>query len=425
MRKKILVRGPALTMSGYGEHTRFLLRSLRTREELFDIYLMPLHWGHTSWSIANDDERKWFDELTEKTVNYMGSGGQFDISAQVTIPNEWEKIAPVNIGVTAGIETNKVAPVWLEKSRVVDKIVTISEHSKTVYNNTAYLARNDETGQEFVVKNETPIEVVHYPVKDFVKPKKANLELEYDFNFLTVAQWGPRKNLENTIKWFAEEFIDQEVGLVVKTNLAKNCLMDREACFNNIKNLLSEYENRVCKVYLIHGHLTDEEMAGIYKHSKIKAYMTATHGEGFGLPIFEAAYYGLPIVAPDWSGHVDFLSAPSKKKENKLRPHYAKVDYELEPVPDEVIWQGVIEQGAQWCQPRQGSFKMKLREVHKNYSRFKSQATRLKKHVVENFSKEKQYEKFCNAIVEEDVVELEQWLQNMSIDQEEVVQVHE
>ena len=79
-----------------------------------------------------------------------------------------------------------------------------------------------------------------------------------------------------------------------------------------------------------------------------------------------------------------------KKNENKLRPHYAKVDYELEAVPDEVVWDGVIERGTQWCQPRQGSFKMKLREVYKNYARFKSQATKLKKYVTENFSKEKQ-----------------------------------
>ena len=38
-----------------------------------------------------------------------------DISLQITIPNEFEKMCPVNIGYTAGIETNKVAPIWLQK----------------------------------------------------------------------------------------------------------------------------------------------------------------------------------------------------------------------------------------------------------------------------------------------------------------------
>ena len=37
MRKKILLKGPLLTRSGYGEQARFALRSLRSRIDLFDI----------------------------------------------------------------------------------------------------------------------------------------------------------------------------------------------------------------------------------------------------------------------------------------------------------------------------------------------------------------------------------------------------
>ena len=41
MRKSVLVRGPALTQSGYGEHTRFVLRALRAQEDKFDIHVLP------------------------------------------------------------------------------------------------------------------------------------------------------------------------------------------------------------------------------------------------------------------------------------------------------------------------------------------------------------------------------------------------
>ena len=51
--KSVLVKGPALSHSGYGEHTRFILRSLRTRPDLFDIFLLNINWGQTSW-IAED-----------------------------------------------------------------------------------------------------------------------------------------------------------------------------------------------------------------------------------------------------------------------------------------------------------------------------------------------------------------------------------
>ena len=46
-----------------------------------------------------------------------------DISLQITIPNEFEKICPVNIGYTAGIETNKCAPEWLAKCNEIDKLL--------------------------------------------------------------------------------------------------------------------------------------------------------------------------------------------------------------------------------------------------------------------------------------------------------------
>ncbi len=57
----------------------------------------------------------------------------------------------------------------------------------------------------------------------------------------------------------------------------------------------------------------------IYRHPQIKAIVTTTHGEGFGLPLFEAAYNELPVVAPNWSGHVDFLYAPKKDKKGKVK----------------------------------------------------------------------------------------------------------
>ena len=43
MRKKIFVRGPVLTQSGYGEQARFALRSLRSQPDLFDVYIQLQH----------------------------------------------------------------------------------------------------------------------------------------------------------------------------------------------------------------------------------------------------------------------------------------------------------------------------------------------------------------------------------------------
>ena len=73
MKLKVLVKAPLLSQSGYGEHGRFVLRALKTREDLFDIYIQPLQWGKTSWvsEHSDDEERQWIDQTVEKTIGFI------------------------------------------------------------------------------------------------------------------------------------------------------------------------------------------------------------------------------------------------------------------------------------------------------------------------------------------------------------------
>ena len=94
MKKRIIVKGPALSRSGYGEQCRFALRSLRAHEEKFDIHIRNTNWGNTGWTHEDDEERKWLDEVLQKTAIYdnqtrdLPVTEQYDMSLQVTIPNE-------------------------------------------------------------------------------------------------------------------------------------------------------------------------------------------------------------------------------------------------------------------------------------------------------------------------------------------------
>jgi len=401
--KTVLVKGPALSRSGYGEQTRFALRALRAHEDRFNILLINIAWGKSGWINDNSEERDWLDHLLQKTQEHINRQLPIDIALQVTIPNEWEKMAPINVGYTAGIETTKVAPQWIEKSGLMDRIITISNHSKDVYNNTEYQGTVEQTGEQVLVKNKTPIEVVNYPVKD-LSQDEIDIDLDYDFNFLTVAQMGPRKNIPNTVKWFMEEFHDDEVGLIVKTNIANCSSIDQLHTHNSLLNAVKQFPEAKCKVYLLHGDLSLQQMNFLYAHPKVKAYVTHTHGEGFGIPIFEAAYHGVPVIAPSWSGQNDFLYAPvksGKQKKAKLRPLFCKVSYTLEQVSPEAVWNGVVQQDAQWCCPTEKSAKSTMRTVFTDYAKYLSMAKKLKNHVIENFTREQQYAKFANAVYTE------------------------
>lgn len=410
MKQTLLIRGPILSQSGYGEQTRFALRALRTREDVFDIYVLPTNWGQTGWVSLDNEERYWIDSKIKAAHLYTQSGGQFDISVQVTIPNEWENLAAINIGYTAGIETTKVAPVWIQKLNQMDKVIVVSNHAKEVFQNTSYEGQDSATGQLVKLECSTPIEVVNYPVRHF-KKQKIDLNLEFDFNYLAISQWGPRKNFDNLINWFIEENFDQEVGLVLKTSIKNNSRIDREYTEKKLQHIISRHENIKCKVYLIHGDLTESEMVGLYQHKKIKCLISTTHGEGYGLPLFEAAYSGLPVVTVGWSGQRDFLYVPQKN--GKLKPLFASLEYDLQNVQQEAVWEGVIQADSQWAYPREASFKKRLREIRTEHSRFKRGATKLKKYLVENFTEEKMYKQFCENIYNPSDEEIE-WLEELS-----------
>lgn len=395
--KRVIVKGPALSQSGYGEHTRLVLRSLRERESELDLFLISTSWGATNWIFEDTEERAWLDSLTMKTATAVKQPGvHFDLSIQVTIPLEWERMATENIGVTAGIETTKMAGEWIEKSNLMDKILVPSEFARYAFDETSYDVQNRTTGEVIRgYKNETPIEVVPYPRKEWLfesNPLSAEgaINLPTAFNFLTVAQWGPRKNLDNLVRWFIEENYDNDdVGLVVKTSIAKNCEIDRSHSYRRLQALLSnpDYTGRKCRVYLLHGYMSEEEMALLYRHKDIHAFITTTHGEGYGLPLFEAAQAGLPIVAPAWSGHVDFLTMPMNGK-NKFVP--LKVEYDLRHIQKEAVWDKVLIPDSMWCFPKEGSFKSKLRSLRENYGAVSKKATQLADWLSENWPGEEQ-----------------------------------
>lgn len=395
MKNKILLKGPVLSQSGYGEQARFALRALRSREDIFDIYIVPIAWGKTGWINYDNEERKWIDERIRATQLHNQQKQGYDVSVQVTIPNEWENLAPVNIGYTAGIETTKVAPVWLQKANQMNKIIVVSNHSKDVYLSSQYHGENKQTGQQVVLSCNTEIDVVNYPVIP-IKSKKLDLNLDYNFNYLAISQWGPRKNFDNLINWFIEENFDQEVGLVLKTSVKSNCIMDRRATENRLKSIISRHGDIKCKVYLLHGDLTAEEMSGLYNHKQIKCLVSTTHGEGYGLPLFEAAYNGLPIITHNWSGQADFLYVPTKS--GKKKPLFATVEYDLGQVQKQAVWEGVIEADSEWAYPKEASFKKRLREVRNEHGRFKRNASKLKKYLTENFTEEKLYGEFIHSM---------------------------
>ena len=398
MSLKVLFRAPVMTASGYGVHSRQILRALLSIEG-FDVSVSPTSWGQTPF-VTDDEMSSTIDKLVKKFQVNTAMKTEYDVSVQCTIPNEFQKLAKINIGITAGIEVDRVSPEWIEKANEnIDIIIVPSKHSADTFSKVCYQGQDGS-----MLKLNKKIVIVPEGVdgrffNTTESKSKLFSTLGSKFNFLSVGLGldkklgSDRKNISSLIKLFCETFKDnRDVGLILKMSMVGYSLIDFNVCKARIQEI-----KKACgckefpKVYLVHGRLSDEEMASLYKHPNVKAFVTLTHGEGYGLPIIEAAACGLPVMATDWSGHLDFLSIDGKKKFVPFVP-------ELVQIPEEAIWKGVMDEGSRWANVKDADVKSKLEKIVHSYEKPKEWAQELAVYIGEEFSEEKTKKALADVI---------------------------
>ena len=82
--KKVVLRGPALTQSGYGVHCRQVARWLLQRPDV-DLKVIAMPWGTTPWILNGDSHNGLIGEIMKRTVKEENS--MADISFQLQLPN--------------------------------------------------------------------------------------------------------------------------------------------------------------------------------------------------------------------------------------------------------------------------------------------------------------------------------------------------
>ena len=347
---------PVNTVSGYGARSRDVAHALIDSDK-YDVKIWPTRWGSTPQNSLNtEDERDL--EILNRCISNPNLPKQPDVFIQITVPNEFQKIGKVNIGITAGIETTMCAAPWIEGMNKMDLVLTSSEHSKNVLKTTAFDKIDNETKQKIgTIECQVPVEVLlegvdlttYFKTKEIHKSVDDQLsQVKEDFAFLFVGHWlkgdlgEDRKNISGMIKTFLETFkakaTQNRPALIMKTSSADFSPIDREEMLTKIRQVsaLVNGGKNLPNIYLIHGDLTNDEMNSLYNHPKVKAHVTFTKGEGFGRPLAEASLSEKVIIAPNWSGQVDFLK------------HSIKLGGQLTNVHPSAVWQDVILPESQW-----------------------------------------------------------------------------
>lgn len=386
----LLFRGPIKTVSGYGAHSRDLLKMLY-ETNLFDIRIDSCPWGMTPMT-AMDEVNEFNTWVNNNIITQLHR--KPDVYFQVTIPSEFTPLGNLNIGVTAGIETTLAPKDWIEGCNRMDLIITTSRHSKSILENTMYDEINQVTNETVrTVKVDKPIEVLFEGIDTTIFNKTMS---DFDLNkikennvFLFLGHWlkgdlgQDRKDVGMLIKTFCIAFENnKDVALLLKTSTAGFSIVEREKIRENIEKITSDFINPP-SIYLLFGELTDDEINKLYNHEKVKSFVTFTKGEGFGRPMLEFTMTGKPVVASNWSGHLDFL--PSDKS--------ILLEGEITPVHSSTIDNFIIKNSSWFTVDYLKSIE-KLRDVINDYSNHLSKSEQLRLINKESFSKERMKEEF-------------------------------
>ena len=378
-----LVTAPVATRSGYGAHSRDIIRAL-IKLDRYDVKVWNVRWGNCPMNALNEKDPN--DKMIiDRILQTPSLKKQPEIHMHVVIPNEFQPSAKYNIGITAGLEKTACPPEWIQGMNKMDMNIVPSNFVKDTMTGIAFDIQDNNSKQvQGQLKIEKPIEVLFEGVDTniFKKTKEFSNELvdelkqvKENFNFLYVGHWlqgnlgHDRKDTGMLVKVFLETFKNMKnpPALIMKSSGATFSILDREDMLNRINQIKSSIKGDLPNIYLLHGDFTDDEMNELNNHPKVKAHVNITHGEGFGRPLLEATISQKPVIASGWSGHVDFLPKSTA----------ILLGGSLENVPKDSFPDNMYVEGSQWFTVNYSEASGVMKEVYKNYKKYTLNAKKL------------------------------------------------
>ena len=398
MKPTLVFQGPIFTRSGYGDHCRDLMKSLRKMDK-YGIKIIPLRWGNTPQNQV-DGSTEFGRWMLERVIPQIEE--KPDVFIQVSVANEFEPKGHYNIGITAGVETTIAPKDFIDGGNKMDLIIVPSNFTKQNIAGTVYQQKDQATDQIVgEIKLNTPCEVLFEGVDTEIFSKGSGKDVlanvKEDFNFLIVGHWlkgnlgQDRKDIGMAIKTFATVFQylpkDKRPGLIVKTSHAGFSVIDREATREKLEGVLKPLGDKCPSVYLLHGDMEETDMSNLYHHPKVKAMLSFAKGEGYGRPMAEFTLTGKPIIASGWSGQLDFLP-----QENSVL-----LDGTLTSVHESAADQFCMKE-AQWFSVNYSNAANKIYDVYNNYNIYSKKSEGLKSNTLANFTLDKMHERFVDIM---------------------------
>ncbi len=234
-------------------------------------------------------------------------------------------------------ETTRVPAPFLDHLAAVDEVWTPSAWGRQI------LIDNGISGESvYVVPEGVDAERFRPP------PVHPGEDRERPFRFLCVGKWEARKGIDLLVRAFGEAFDRREPA-----ELVLHCHNPQVAGFSAPAALAALRPPAGARLSLSNP-LDGDSLVELYR--SCDAFVLATRGEGWGLPVIEAMACAKPVIVTDYSGHREFV--------NEQNGYLIRVEKML-GVDDAKFFDPALDFG-EWAEPDREHLKALLHHVYEN-----------------------------------------------------------
>jgi glycosyltransferase involved in cell wall biosynthesis len=352
--------GTATDPSGHADELRGFLR---TQEQVgHEPALQELRWTDKQAGLS-DAEKAMLRRQTARANRHI------DVAVHAYLP--WDQnptfLGAVNVA-RVMFETDRLPKPWLAPLLRRDELWVPCRHNLEVFADSGIPERK--------------MRIVGGTLDfDLFSPGADPYPLEVEpgrFVFLTNFDFSARKGWETLLAAWGQAFtVDDPVGLVLKTG---SFYREEGYVEGRIQSFLQQRFgpalSKLAPVYMLTDLLPTGDMPRLY--AAADAYVLASRGEGWGRPYMEAQAMGLPTIASNWGGQLEFMDEDTSWL----------VDGDLIDVPQNAELFNSLYTGHRWFDPDVDDLAAKLREIASDWGSANERARPARQRLIERFGPE-------------------------------------
>lgn len=334
----VKIRGPYQGPTGYDHHVREFTRALAATGISLQLVGMP-HWSERR--LPPEMRNPWFDSLQQPV--------DASVYLQFCMPHQVQADGSMAVANFTMFEASVLPAFWLSAARKSRITIVPDAFSERVWLT---------SGMDPVRLRVCPLGVDDHLFTAPAEPlvvvgaKGENLA-ERRVRFLNLSEVVPRKNLTGLLRaWLLETTVSDDIVLFLKLGVADGVSAE---ILQPSQQLLEQAHGKrfadAAPIHVITEIYPDQDMPRLY--AAATHYLSMSFGEGWDLPMMEAAATGLHLIAPDHSAYRTYLT-PQTATLLPVREIDARVEGDTS-----VFFDG----GATWWEPDLDAARQAIRDA--------------------------------------------------------------